>query len=726
MILGIADGLDTDALLDAARVGLAGLDVAPSVQENSIGSIRTWLSDPQFSSYRAQLVALIQGARWTTLLDSFYRTLPFGTGGRRGRVGIGPNRFNPWTLGTSVQGHAAWLRARHGEVPLSVVIGYDVRVFSDLDGALIPEARSPVSGVSSREFAELAAEIYAANEITVYLPPAATFMSTPELSHAVRAIGTDAGLVISASHNPPDDNGSKFYHAHGGQFVPPYDEEMAEQVGSVQGVDRLSLDRAAAIGLVREIAPEVRDRYLHVNLSCSRSPSARDAHIVFTPLHGTGRATVAWVLSAAGFQVDLEPSQAAYDGAFPGVPFRAPNPERPATLDAARATAETLGADLVMGTDPDADRLGVAVRHLGPGPGVVDGWRTLNGNEIAALVVLQALKNRSDDPVIFKTEVTSRLVERVAEAAGARVVSDLLVGFKYIGEAMHQLEQTGRYGALEAPLEAFCAGVEESHGALVCSDIRDKDAAGAALLLAELCAEEKAKSRTLVDVLSSLWTELGYVHNLLQSTVMLGAKGKARIDQIMANMRRSPPDSIGGVPVTAFFDRQDPDGPLGLMGSGTEAASRNVLVWHLGADARVILRPSGTEPKAKVYVELTSPPGPQLDPLILQTEAQCQALADDFVLQILQTVDISLPRWALRIDNLVSIEDKLRFVDQVMPQALERVANEGASEEDQAWLSEALSTHGAQAQLLYTDAVTAYVGINRPHNGEALLALFGR
>lgn len=716
--------MDTESLLDTARVGLAGLDVAPAVQEDALTSMASWLEYSHFTSYRAQLVALIQGGRWSTLVDSFYRTLPFGTGGRRGRVGIGPNRFNPWTLGTSVQGHATWLRAKHGQGPLSVIIGYDVRVFTDISGALIPDVSSPVSGMSSRQFAELAAEVYAANEITVHLPPAGTFMSTPELSHAVRALSADAGLVISASHNPPDDNGSKFYHSHGGQVVPPYDEQMAEQVRQVTSVDRLSLDRARATGLVRVLGPEIRDQYLHTNLSCSRIPGARDAHVVFTPLHGTGRATVAWVLDAAGFQVDLEPSQADYDGAFSGVPFRAPNPERPATLDAARATAETLGADLVMGTDPDADRLGVAVRHSRPGPGVVDGWRTLNGNEIAALVVHQALRNRSDDPVVFKTEVTSQLVERIAEAAGARVVSHLLVGFKYIGEAMHQLEMSGQYGSLKANLESFCVGVEESHGALVTSDIRDKDAAGAALLLAELCAEEKRDGRTLLDTLLHLWTESGYVHNQLLSTVMRGAQGKAKIDQIMAHMRQSPPTDIGGHPVTAFFDRQDPDGPFGQIHSGTEAASRNVLVWHLGKTGRVILRPSGTEPKCKVYVELCGVPHSDLSIEIPRIEQRCQQLADAFVIQMLAAVDLQLPRWALRIEDLVSIEDKLAFVSEVLPGALERVDPVGASQDAQAWVEGMLAKHGPAGHRLYTDAVASYVDQNRPANGEALLALF--
>lgn len=202
--------LQTDALIDQARIGFAGLQVAPALQEAAIGHLSEWLSLPQFQAYQPQIMAMIDDQRWALLLDSFYQVIPFGTGGRRGKVGIGPNRFNPWTLGMSVQGHAAWLRQEFGEGEIKVVIAYDVRCFRDLGGQLVQDVPNPILGVSSRKFAEMAAEIYAAAEITVMMPPEHTPMSTPELSFAIRNLGAQGGLNISASHNPPDDNGGKF------------------------------------------------------------------------------------------------------------------------------------------------------------------------------------------------------------------------------------------------------------------------------------------------------------------------------------------------------------------------------------------------------------------------------------------------------------------------------------------------------------------------------------
>jgi phosphoglucomutase len=712
--------VDTADLLDTARVGIAGLDVSPTVQDQATEAVRLWLEDGRFRTYRGQITALIEQARWTTLLDSFYRTLPFGTGGRRGTVGVGPNRFNPWTLGASVEGHARWLRAKRGDGPLSVVIGYDVRVFQDLGQQLISDVSTTVLGMSSRDFAEIAAEVYAAAEIAVFLPPKDQFLSTPELSHAVRFLAADGGLVISASHNPPDDNGSKFYHAHGGQMVPPFDAQLGDMTREITAIDRMPLDRARATGLVREIEPRVGAAYVQANLNCARHPEARSAHIVFTSLHGTGRATVVPVLAAAGFRVDLEPTQSEYDGAFPNVPFQAPNPERPATLAAAKHTANRLGADLVMACDPDADRLGVSVRHPRPAQGVVDGWRDLNGNEIATLVCHQALANHPQaSPVVFKTAVSSTLVERVAHGAGARVVGDLLVGFKYIGAAMDDLETTGQTHGLEATIQDFAAGLEESHGVLLTTDIRDKDAAGGALVLAELASREAIEGRTLVDTLMGLWERFGYVHNQLFSLVMRGASGKALIDGMLDSVRQVPLTRVGGLAVTAFNDRRD-TARFGPILSETDAASRNMLVWQLGAEARLILRPSGTEPKCKIYIEIASEPGCPLGEEMKRAKERCQALCDDFILEVLGRVDISLPRWALRMDDLVSIDERCHFVDTVFPGLLSQI--DRAQDDAGSWLAGHLDR---RVWPLYSRAVQAYVHQNRPGQGAVLTALFG-
>ncbi len=647
--------------------------VAAALQAEALGAVQRWLSEPRFRSYALQLDALIEDGRWKTILDSFCRVLPFGTGGRRGRVGIGPNRFNGWTLGTSVEGHARWLRARFPGAALRVAIGCDVRCFHDLDGELVETAPAPVRGLSSRDFAELAAVIYTAAGIRVWLPPAGGALSTPELSFAVRHLGCHGGLVISASHNPPDDNGCKIYDHTGAQLVPPTDEELAAVVDAVDAVDRMSLDRARAAGLVEELGELVHEAYIRANLAISRRPEARALPIVCTALHGTGRRTVYPVLRAAGFPVVLEPTQAAPDGRFPTVPLRAPNPERPAVLDVAIAHAEQVGADMVLATDPDADRLGVAVRAARPDPGATDPgrWRFFTGDELAVLACHAALVDRPPTsgrpPVVLKTEVTSSQLTRVAEAHGARVIGHLMVGFKYIGEAMALAETTGRFAGAPLALEDVVLGAEESHGLLATTAIRDKDAAGGALLLAELAAAERARGRTLLDVLEGLQERVGLVANLLVSTVMRGVLGRERIAAIQASLRHSPPARIGDRAVVAMEDRQADRPPLGPLRSQTDAASRDVLVFRLEGGARVVLRPSGTEPKNKVYIEIPGEPGAPLGTERRRLQRALRALADDVLALCLDRIGIALPAWALRCGEALSIDDRITLVDELLP-----------------------------------------------------------
>ena len=661
--------MDTPSILDEIRVGFASVSVASGIQEQALVHIHSWLEDARFVMYRAQLMSLIERQCWNELLDSFYRDLPFGTGGRRGRVGIGPNRFNPWTLATSIQGHAEWLQESRGNQGLSVVIGFDVRSFSDFARMFAGDLPSPLHGITSRHFAEIAAEIYAAHEITVFLPPGDQVLSTPELSFAVRALQADAGLVISASHNPPDDNGSKFYHHHGGQLVPPFDEQLGEWVQKAQRIERMSIDRAVANGLVREIPAAVHREYIASNLRVIEFSEERSASIVFSPLHGTGDTTVAAVLKEAGFSCEVEPTQADHDGRFPAVPFRTPNPELPATLDAAIQTAKISGANLVMACDPDADRLGVGVLHQ-------DEWTILSGNDIAALVCLAALANHPHpEPLVFKTAVTSNLVTRIAETRGATVIDDLLVGFKYIGEAMYLLERKNRFRNHEGTLDRFAVGVEESHGVLVQSALRDKDAAGGALLLAELASREAKQGRSLVDTLHALFHRHGVFYNHNTSTIMKGVVGRRQMNDMLASFRESPPTNIGGRVVHKWIDKQSPEAPLGPLRSQTDRDSRNMLVFELENNARVVLRPSGTEPKAKVYVEtmVTAETPQAVLPLLEQMATESKRLANAFCIDMLQRIGINLPEWALDISDLVSIEDKVFWSTQLVPKLLQEI-----------------------------------------------------
>ena len=693
------------------REGFETLAVRPEVREAALRNLEKWLGSDEFAPYHPQIRALIAAERWDLLLDSFYQVLPFGTGGRRGPVGVGPNRYNPWTLSASVQGHVAFLKeSRPGD--LQVVIAYDVRQYRDAMGVYDPAVPNPCAGLTSRDFAEIAAGVYAANGVaTTLLPPGSdTFVSTPELSFAIRHLHADGGLNVSASHNPPDDNGGKFYNALGGQEVPPDDERMAAHVDRVERVRSMPFAEACERGFVRDYTPDIHAAYVALNLSTSLTPEARSARVVFTGLHGTGDTTVVDVLRAAGFHVDVEPTQAPHDGAFPEVPFRTPNPEVPQSMERAVALAKRLDADLVMACDPDADRIGLCCKDG-------DTYRFFTGNEIAALVTEFRLRHGNfAHPYVMKTEVTTDLVTRIARRWNAQVVPHLLVGFKYIGDGLRQIEQTGKFAGVEGTLDDFVVGVEESHGVLVTPHLRDKDAAGAALSLAEYASLLTARESTLADALRAIWKREGYVHNRLVSTVMRGAAGKARIDRIQAAMRGEPVDEVAGMRRTAFFDRADPAGDWGPIKSTTDAASRDVLVFQFGPDARVILRPSGTEPKNKIYVECAGAPGeaPEL------VAARADRLALDFARQMLARVDIALPEWALRVSDLVAIENKQHFAEVLLPALRKRVA---AGEDVHAWLDAELRAYGKDPRGLVAPAVTAWATLGEP-DAEVIVATF--
>lgn len=670
----------SDELLDAARVGFASLDVGPSTQERALQAMGLWLEDTRFIAYRAQLVGLIEAERWTTLLDSFYQTLPFGTGGRRGPVGIGPNRFNPWTFTTSIQGHAEWLRAAHPEGMLMVVIGYDVRQFLDVDAQLISDTHTPVTGIRSRDFAEIAAEVYAAHDIIAILPPPDAVLSTPELSFAIRDLQATGGLVISASHNPPDDNGSKFYHEHGGQFVPPHDQTLADTIAAVQRVERMPFDRGVANGLIRPINDAVHENYIAANLAAVTKPACSWIPMVFTPLHGTAHTSVGDVLQTAGVPVTAQPEQSVPNGRFPTVPFKSPNPESAEALNMAIQTAQECGATLVMGCDPDADRLGVAVQHQGE-------WHTLNGHDIAALVTHAALRQHDHpEPLVLKTDVTTRLVTRIAASHGAQIVDDLLVGFKHIGDALFCLERKGRFQDIDGDVERFAVGVEESHGILITPAVRDKDAAGGALLLAALASTAAAEGRTLIDELHLLMAEHGVFANHLGHLVLHGAAGRERIDRIMESLRSSPPADLNGTAITNVIDRQDH--ALGVPATPTEQMGRNMLSFVLADDSRVIVRPSGTEPKLKLYVETTrvSLDQPEQVRELLLTRAK--GLVDAMILTMMNRIDVSLPPWALDISDRVNLDTKIAWSNRLVPALLEQL--EEAPEGADAWLKSRL------------------------------------
>ncbi len=614
--------------LARAAAGIAGVEVPAAVRDAAMSNLRLWSTDPRFAAYVPQIEAAVDRGAFDDLVDAFYRVVPFGTGGRRGAVGIGPNRINPYTVSTSVQGHVQWLRERPSEGTASVVIAYDVRRFEDLGGATSSHRPSPVRGLSSRDLAELAARVYAANGVDVYLLPrgSTAWVSTPELSFLIRRLGSVGGLNLSASHNPPDDNGVKVYDHRGAQLVPPDDEALLDQVARVDAATELDWDAAVASGHLCWLTPEHHREYVQA-VAAVVAPGPRTLPTLYTPLHGTG--AVHEVLQAAGFHPALHAPQAIPDGLFPTVPGQVANPERPEAM--AHAIAAAGDAQLVFGTDPDADRIGCEVRHG-------SGWVHLSGNDLGALVVHGQLQRdwQGRTPLVVTTEVTSTLVSRVAAAGGARVVDDLLVGFKYVAEVLRSLEEEGRYGDLAATDLVFVAGIEESHGVLVTDVMRDKDAAGAALVLADLAARLAEGGQTLVDALHALHREHGTVVNGQTSIRFEGATGQQRLAELLDRLRSQPPHRLAGRDVVRFVDHRDESGRFGSFRSESDRAGRNVLVLDLGPSvgdegARVILRPSGTEPKLKAYVEVIGPRGlepSQRSPIDGAFQALTAALAE--------------------------------------------------------------------------------------------------
>jgi phosphoglucomutase/phosphomannomutase len=666
---------------EAALRGMTPLATRPEDAVAAVDAIQRWLARPQFEVYRPLLQALIDQRRWDALFEGFHRVLPFGTGGRRGSVGLGPNRINPWTLGTSVQGHIDFLRERFGDAALRVVVAADVRIFQDLRGRFPDGVENPLIGMRSMDLAAQAACIYAANGVDVHLlpPDGDLFMSTPELSFFIRRLGAQGGLNVSASHNHPDDNGGKFYTEHGAQEVPPHDERMVQLVSAVQDVLTMSWDEALATGKVHLLDGALHAAYLDEVSKVLRG-TERGAKVVFTNLHGIGDLTAGEALERAGFDVHYVPEQRAHDGLFPGVKFRAPNPEYPSALAPAVELAKRIGADLVLGSDPDADRIGA----MAPDPRDPDGpWRFFTGNELAALVASARFLGVPPGRIGIKTEVTTSLFSRVIRAAGGQVVDHLLVGCKYIAGVLRDLETTGVSGEVIGRLEDVLIGVEESHGFLLALDIRDKDSAAPALVLAEFVAERKVAGSDIVSALDEIYRKHGAVANVMEPLVMDGAMGRKRIEEIQAGLRSAPPTNIGGREVTAFFDRRDESGVFGPIVSESDRTSRDVLAFALGPDHRLVIRPSGTEPKTKIYVEAIHPVGDDdvVDEVLARARADAQALGRDFVQQALSIVGLDLSYVGAACSSLLSVENRIRFADVVLPAAWAE-ASAGASGAD--------------------------------------------
>ena len=530
--------------------------------------VSVWLS----GNYDQSTKDAIANLQPDELADSFYRSLEFGTGGLRGIMGVGTNRMNKYTVGMAKQGFANYLKKTYGDQPVSVVIGHDSRN-------------------NSRFFAETTAGVFAANGIHVYLFEA--LRPTPELSFAIRNLGCKAGVVCTASHNPKEYNGYKAYWNDGGQLVPPHDKNVITEVEAITSVDEVNWTGGEAN--ITIIGREMDEAYISMVKSLSVYPEVIHAEhnlsIVYTPIHGTGITLVPEVLSRFGFtNVHIVEDQATPDGNFPTVGY--PNPEESETMAMGLAMAKSLDADILLGTDPDADRVGIGVKnHKGE-------WVLMNGNQTAVLAFAYLIEARKakgiakPNDMVISTIVTTAMINEVAKQNGVACYN-VLTGFKWIAELIKEKEAN----------ENYVIGGEESFGLMIGNEIRDKDAVSAVALLCEMAAYEKAKGKSLFDKMIELYMQYGFYYERLISITKKGMNGQKEIATMMEGFRTSPPQAIDGSAVVEMLDYDMQTGKNLLSGETwkLQLPKSNVLQFITADGSKISARPSGTEPKIKFY-----------------------------------------------------------------------------------------------------------------------------
>lgn len=537
-----------------------------------------WCSDSYFDEATREELKGLAGNE-EEIKDRFYKKLEFGTGGLRGVIGAGTNRMNIYTVRQATQGLADYIISQHGE-DKGVAIAYDSRIMSP-------------------EFAKEAALCLNANGIKTYRFE--SLRPTPELSFAVRKLGCISGIVITASHNPREYNGYKVYWEDGAQITPPHDKNIMKcisEVNSWEHVKTMSEDEAVSKGLYNTIGADIDDAYMAELKKQSIHPEiisqvADSIKIVYTPLHGTGNIPVRRVLKELGFNnVYIVKEQEAPDGKFPTVAY--PNPEDEKAWELALKLAKEVDADIVLATDPDADRLGVYAKDTSTGEYV-----SFTGNMSGMLIAEYILRERTasgtlpDNPALVETIVTTDMAKSVAAAYNTKLI-EVLTGFKYIGEQIKLFEENNTYN--------YVFGLEESYGCLAGTYARDKDACIAVMLLCEVAAFYKAQKKTLWDAMLEMYDKYGYYKEGLATLTLKGEKGAAQIKDIMENMRSQMPSTIGEYKVNAMRDylkgiRKTADGEESKL----SLPESNVIYFELALDAWCCVRPSGTEPKIKYY-----------------------------------------------------------------------------------------------------------------------------
>jgi phosphoglucomutase/phosphomannomutase len=586
------------------------------ISAGGAANLKAWLTKPAYREYRGRLLELIRDEKFAELDSLFWEVIPFGTGGRRGRMAeLGSATINERTIAESAHGMAVYLKKVKGQPGGRAVIAHDTRN-------------------RSVEFARITAKTLAAHGLTVLLFDG--HRATPALSFAVRHLECDVGAMISASHNPPSDNGFKAYWSNGAQVLPPHDRGIIECVAAAEEIPTVDFDQAVRNGSIRIVGEEV-DRAYAASVTKLSLSNARDVQAVYTPLHGVGETSVFRVLGEAGFrQVEIFGPQRSPDGNFTNVPLHLPNPELTTAFEPAIAHAKKTGADLVLASDPDADRLGVSVRSR-------DGsFVDLTGNQVAALLVDYVLRKRtaqgtlSPEHFIVTTLVTTPLFGTIGRRHQVTVVDDLLVGFKYIGQTMDA----------RGP-DKFVFGAEESLGYLAGTYCRDKDAAIAALYVLELAAELKQERKTLLDGLDEIYKTFGYFLEGQRSHTSQGSRGKEQIDLLMRQFRSSPPQNLDSVRLDRIRDYREQvvrGIPDGQKRGELQTTPGDLLFLDSAAGTTqfsIAVRPSGTEPKIKFYffARTDRPNGASLEEIKGRTAAEMNNLQRALMSWVQQVLD---------------------------------------------------------------------------------------
>ncbi|MDE5970048.1 MAG: phospho-sugar mutase [Muribaculaceae bacterium] len=536
-----------------------------------------WLGDGYDEATRLQVKKLLDADDKTELIESFYRDLEFGTGGLRGIMGVGSNRMNRYTVGAATQGFANYLKEAFADLPqISVAVGHDVRN-------------------NSREFAEIVANVFSANGIKVYLFD--SFRPTPELSYAIRYFGCQSGVNITASHNPKEYNGYKAYWSDGAQIVAPHDTNIINHVNAIKSVKDVKFNGNP--DLIEIVGPQVDADYLADIKGLSLSPEAIKRHadlkIVYTPIHGTGVKLIPQSLRNYGFtNIISVPEQDITDGNFPTVD--SPNPENASAMAMAIAKAKEVQADLVMASDPDADRIGVVLRDS-KGEYVL-----INGNQIVMILLYYMMTRNAElgrikgNEYIVKTIVTTETIRAIAEANNIKMF-DCYTGFKWIAAVIRDNEETMRY----------LGGGEESYGFLAETFVRDKDSVSAISLMAEAAAWAKDRGLDFLGLLQEIYMKYGFSREAGISVVRPGKSGAEEIQAMMKAFRANPPKSLGGSPIKTIKDYADlnmTDVATGKITKMDMPVTSNVLQYFTEDGSKVSIRPSGTEPKIKFYIEV--------------------------------------------------------------------------------------------------------------------------